>query len=180
MPVQIGAKLDSGFDDPLGMLQDCHRRIERFLVILCDVAERAHARSLTGGESDAVRAALAYFRDGGRRHTADEEESLFPRMRALSSAAALDSISHLEDDHREADSLHNDIDRLYTNWISTGAVNAANQASLLEKTRRLRALYAQHIEAEETTVFPHAARVLDSEAVRAIGAEFRARRTASR
>jgi hypothetical protein len=46
MAVQIGAKPDSGFDDPIGMLKDCHRRIEHFLDILCLVAERAHARAL--------------------------------------------------------------------------------------------------------------------------------------
>ncbi len=176
MPVQIGAKLDSGFDDPLGMLQDCHRRIERFLAILCDVAERAHARSLTSEEASAVRAALAYFREGGRRHTADEEESLFPRMRTLAPPGALDPLDHLEDDHREADVLHEDVDRLYTDWLTAGSLTPALQQSLLDKTRRLRALYADHIRTEEATVFPAAARILDRDTITAIGSEFRARR----
>lgn len=177
MPVQIGAKLDSGFNDPLGMLHDCHRRIERFLAILCDVAERAHARSLTGEEASAIRAALAYFREGGRRHTADEEESLFPRMRSLAPAGTLDPLDHLQDDHREADALHDDVDRLYTAWLDTGAaLEPALQQALLEKTRRLRALYADHIRTEEATVFPAAARTLDRDAIAAIGSEFRARR----
>jgi hypothetical protein len=35
MTIQIGAKPDSGFDDPIGMLKDCHRRIEHFLYMLC-------------------------------------------------------------------------------------------------------------------------------------------------
>lgn len=30
MAFQIGAKPDSSFDDPIGMLKDCHRRIESF------------------------------------------------------------------------------------------------------------------------------------------------------
>ncbi len=178
MPVQIGAKLDSGFDDPLGMLQDCHRRIERFLAILCDVAERAHARSLTEEEAAAIHAALVYFREGARRHTADEEESLFPRMRSLAPAGTLDPLDSLEDDHREADRLHDDLDRLYSDWLAAGALDVAQQQSLLEKTRRLRALYAAHIEAEETTVFPAAARILERTAIAAIGSEFRARRNA--
>lgn len=38
--IQIGAKPDSGFDDPIEMLKDCHRRIENFLRILCVVVER--------------------------------------------------------------------------------------------------------------------------------------------
>ena len=81
MGIQIGARPDSGFDDPLGMLKDCHRRIEQFLNILCLVVERAPGRALTQEESAAVQAALQYFRVGGQRHTADEEQSLFPRMR---------------------------------------------------------------------------------------------------
>ena len=59
MAIQIGAKPDSGFDDPIGMLKDCHRRIESFLGILCVVVDRAHGRSLTDEERDAVKAALA-------------------------------------------------------------------------------------------------------------------------
>jgi len=178
MPVQIGAKLDSGFDDPLGMLQDCHRRIERFLAILCDVAERAHARALTSEEANAIRTALAYFREGGRRHTADEEESLFPRMRTLAPPGTLDPLDHLEDDHREADQLHDDVDRLYSGWLAAGPLNPTLEQSLLDKTRRLRALYAEHIQTEETTVFPAAARILDRATIAAIGSEFRARRNA--
>ena len=64
MAIQIGAKPDSGFDDPLGMLKDCHRRIENFLGILCVVVERAQGRNLTGEERDTVQAALQYFRSG--------------------------------------------------------------------------------------------------------------------
>ena len=57
MPIQIGARPDSGFDDPIGMLTDCHRRIEQFLNILCVVADRAAGRALTGEESAAAQAA---------------------------------------------------------------------------------------------------------------------------
>ena len=60
MAIQIGAKLDSGFDDPLGMLKDCHCRIESFLGILCLVVDRARARTLTE-EKTSVRVALKYF-----------------------------------------------------------------------------------------------------------------------
>src|ERR1035438_2114885 len=79
MAIQIGAKPDSGFDDPIGMLIDCHRRIERFLHVLCVVADRAWNRALTDEEVTAVQSALQYFRVGGLRHTADEEESLLDR-----------------------------------------------------------------------------------------------------
>ena len=38
MPVQIGARPDSGFDDPIGMLKDCHRRIAHFAGVLVAVS----------------------------------------------------------------------------------------------------------------------------------------------
>ena len=119
MAIQIGAKPDSGFDDPIGMLKDCHRRIESFLGILSVVVDRAKGRTLTSEERDAVEAALQYFRTGGQRHTADEEESLFPRLRA-SDANSLEEISRLEGDHREANDLHASVERLHLTWIASG------------------------------------------------------------
>src|ERR1017187_4388095 len=132
MAVQIGAKPDSGFDDPLGILKDCHRRIESFLGILCVVVERAQGRSLTGEERDAVEAALQYFRTGGQRHTADEEESLFPRLRK-SDATSFAEIDRLEGDHREANDLHSSSERLYSIWIESGGLGPVDTRLLLSR-----------------------------------------------
>jgi hemerythrin-like domain-containing protein len=173
--IQIGAKLDSGFDDPIGMLKDCHRRIEHFLDILCLVAERAHTRSLTGEEQSAAKAALQYFYVGGERHTADEEESLFPRLRAKPSVG-LEEIDRLESDHHLAADLHESVDRLYTVWSSAGVLQQDEQQRLLSQTRQLKELYAEHIQVEERIVFPHALQTLDRRTIVAIGQEFRSRR----
>ena len=176
MAVQIGAGPDCGFDDPIGMLKDCHRRIERFLHILCLVAERAQKRALTGEEAEAVQAALQYFRLGGQRHTADEEESLFPRLRAASAADQFTEIGRLEDDHRHANDLHAAADTLYSAWIATGALSAVDEQRLLTVTSSLKQLYEEHIQVEEKIVFPRAAEVLDNQTIAAIGQEFRALR----
>ena len=178
MPVQIGGKLDAGFNDPIGMLTDCHRRIERFLDVLCNVAEHARDRRLTQEETDAVQSSLKYFHEGGVRHTADEEQSLFPRLRTAANEQALTAVEHLEKEHREADQLHVDAERIYTEWIRAGKISTLEHESLLTSTRRLRELYADHIRAEEQTVFPIASQVLDPPAIAAMGEEFRARRNA--
>ena len=175
MAVQIGAKPDSGFDNPIGMLVDCHRRIERFLQILCGVAERAHCRKLADGEKAAVEDALRYFRTGGRRHTADEEESLFPRLRA-EGACGLEELNGLESDHDQADEMHAAVDALYTNWIAAGILAAQDEERLSSSTRRLKLLYEAHIKVEEGTVFPHAAETLDKGTIAEIGREFAERR----
>jgi hemerythrin-like domain-containing protein len=175
LAVQIGAKPDSGFDDPIGMLKDCHRRIESFLGILCVVASRAQGRELTSEERDAVKAALQYFRTGGQRHTADEEESLFPRLRK-SDAGSLAEIDSLESDHREANNLHESVERLYSTWIAVGELTPTDVLQLQSETERLKQLYSSHIHVEETIVFARASQVLDSQAIAAIGTEFRFRR----
>jgi len=174
--IQIGAKPDSGFDDPLGMLKDCHRRIEHFLNILGLVVVRAFGRALSGEEADAIHAALQYFRVGGQRHTADEEESLFPRIRARSANGALEEIQGLENDHAIANRLHVVVESLYLKWISDGSLDEFDAQQLVANTERLKELYAAHIQVEEQRVFPHAAQLLDRETVQAIGEEFRARR----
>jgi iron-sulfur cluster repair protein YtfE (RIC family) len=175
MAIQIGAKPDSGFEDPIGMLKDCHRRIESFLGMLCIVVERAQGRNLTADEGNAVQAALQYFRTGGQRHTADEEESLFPRLRK-SATEPFQEIDRLEADHHEAGELHGSVERLYLRWIESNALGFEEIRQLLSQTARLKQLYADHIQVEETIVFARAIEVLDSHAIAAIGTEFRFRR----
>jgi hemerythrin-like domain-containing protein len=176
MAIQIGAKPDSGFDDPLGMLKDCHRRIEHFLNILCLVAERPGDRSLTEEERSAVKAALQYFHTGGERHTLDEEESLFPRLCLASGDTIPEVIASLEGDHAHAAELHESVDWLYTAWISAGILEPGDQQRLLSNTSSLMQLYKQHIEIEETIIFPRGAEILDSQTIAAIGYEFNTRR----
>jgi hemerythrin-like domain-containing protein len=176
MAIQIGARPDSGFDDPIGMLTDCHRRIEPFLRILCLVAEYAQGRALTGEEAEAVQAALQYFRLSGQRHTSDEEESLLPRLRAVSTTDHCTEIAVLENEHRRANDLHATVDTLFSAWIAAGALHEENEQQLLSETASLRLLYEGHIQAEEKIIFPRAAMMLDSLAIAAIGKELRARR----
>jgi hemerythrin-like domain-containing protein len=174
--IQIGAKPDSGFDDPIGMLTDCHRRIEHFLNILFVVAGRAQRRSLTVEETAAIHAALQYFRVGGERHTADEEKSLFPRIRTELGSGISEELERLEDDHDSAAGLHAAVETLYLKWISEGSLNEFDTQQLVSGTESLRKLYEAHIQVEERFVFPRAAQLLDGETVQAMGREFRARR----
>jgi iron-sulfur cluster repair protein YtfE (RIC family) len=164
MGIQIGAKPDSGFNDPLGMLADCHRRIEQFLRVLGLVAERAEA-------------SLHYFRTGGPRHTADEEESLFPRLRTSPAASALVELDRLESDHHRAQQLHDTVEALFKAWIADGQLPPADRERLKAANHELASLYEEHIEVEESVVFPKAAQALDAPAIAAMGQEFRSRRS---
>ena len=105
MPVTIGAKRESDFTDPMGMLSDCHRRIERFLEVLIAVTGEGRGAPLSDEQRTALETGLRYFREAAPKHTADEEESLFPRLQRLGgpeAQALLARIEALREDHVRA------------------------------------------------------------------------------
>ena len=102
MPLKIGQRPDHGFDEPLGLLSDCHRRIEHFLRVLTTTADHLNCARVGDADRRQLEAALAYFATAAPRHTADEEDSLFPRMEASqdpNAMAVLALIRRLESDH---------------------------------------------------------------------------------
>lgn len=179
MPIQIGQRADHGFDEPLGLLSDCHRRIEHFLGVLATVAADAAGASLSAAHQRALEGALRYFAVAAPKHTADEEVSLFPRLRSSADPAAagvLASLDALEHDHDEADAHHAAVDVLVRSWLANGRLAQAEIAELRERLAGLQALYQRHIEVEDREVFPAAARVLDRAQIEQIGGEMAARR----
>lgn len=178
MPIRIGGRPDSSFADPLGLLTDCHRRIERFLGVLVRVAERSGG-PLEAGERSALETALRYFREAAPKHTADEEESLFPRLRARQDGAVselLARVDALEREHVRAERAHQEVDRLGRAWLEAGALSPEEAACLRALLAELEQLYRDHIAVEDHEVFPAAAKVLAVEERRAIGREMAARR----
>jgi hemerythrin-like domain-containing protein len=179
MPVIIGETPKSSFTDPIGLLGDCHRRIERFLEVLVRVAGEARGNPLTDEQRTALDSALRYFREAAPKHTADEEDSLFPRLRQSASpeaAAALEEVARLERDHRRADELHAEADRLGQAWLAADSLDPSGAARLAAVLAELSELYTRHIAVEEREVFPAAARALPEAECRAIGVEMAARR----
>jgi iron-sulfur cluster repair protein YtfE (RIC family) len=177
MPVQIGAQTHS-FADPTGLLSDCHRRIEMFLGSLQAVAAVAD-RAPSEATCKALETALRYFREAAPKHTADEEESLFPRMRQMQTAgvqAALRRLEYLEDDHRRADALHAEVDRIGNEYLTHKVVSPADLATFRSALAELASLYQKHILLEDTLVFPLASRLLSADEKAAIGREMAARR----
>lgn len=173
MPIQIGQKKAADFSDPLGMLSDCHRRIERYLAALLTLATEQKGRRLDENQRASLRSALEYFRTSGPRHTADEEESLFPRMQ---DSSAQRSVEALEADHQTADRAHRQIDILGTRWLEAGQLDEADAARMAELLESLSKLYARHIDIEDRELFPAAARSLSSDDIASIGSEMAERR----
>lgn len=170
---------DHGFDEPLALLSDCHRRIERFMSVLRSVFHQAGGRSLNDEERRVAEAALTYFRTAAPRHTADEEESLFPLLRASGQPPARDAmqtVERLESDHEAADANHAQVDRLYRLWIDRGSLDENERRDLGRALGALSEMYKQHIEVEDREIFPLAGRLLSLEQLAGVGKEMAARR----
>lgn len=179
MPLVIGGKPESNFDNPLGLLSDCHRRIERFLGSQIAILEETGGGALDAHQRETLEKSLRYFRTAAPRHTRDEEDSLFPRMRASISGdahAALDTLDKLESDHDKADAWHAEVDRLCEQWLADGEIRGADKETLAEDLKGLKALYNHHIHLEDKFVFPAAARALDAGAIKDVGREMAERR----
>lgn len=179
MPIVIGAKRESDFNDPIGLLGDCHRRIEMFLNVLVRLAEEAPGAALTEEQRNALETALRYFREAAPKHTADEEESLFPRLRHMDSAgmrALMERIGSLEADHVSADRGHREVDGLGTQWLNDGVLPAEAASRLVAVLHDLRELYRRHIAMEDNEVFLAAASALSASDRQAIGREMASRR----
>jgi hemerythrin-like domain-containing protein len=179
MPIVIGAKRESDFSDPIGMLGDCHRRIERFLNALLTVATTAKGGLLTHEQQAALATSLRYFREAAPKHTADEEESLFPRLSGLDRPdlqPLLAKIDSLQQDHERAERGHRKVDHLGQLWLADGRLSPHDAEHLATMLIQLAELYRRHIALEDTEVFPFAASALASRDRHAIGVEMAARR----
>ncbi len=177
MPVQIGAKAHP-FSDPTGLLSDCHRRIEMFLRTLEEVASVID-RPLTDETRAALHSALRYFREAAPKHTADEEESLFPRMRQKCDPnveAAIKRLEPLEHDHLLAGYLHAEMEELGQRYLTVGSLESTGVDAFRKAIASLVSIYEQHIGIEDDLVFPLAKRLLSVADKTAIANEMAARR----
>ncbi|MGI8745210.1 MAG: hemerythrin domain-containing protein [Bryobacteraceae bacterium] len=180
MPVQIGRR-EPDFANPLGLLSGCHRRIEQFLSVLSRVARERRHGAMSGDEAASFAKALDYFRGAAPKHTRDEEDSLFPRMREAGGdevTAAMASLEELETDHAAADAAHGEVDILGRRWLESGCLEKAEANRLVSLLECVSGIYDRHIAVEDRDVFPLAARVLGREEIAAIGEEMAARRGA--
>ncbi|HEV2400839.1 MAG TPA: hemerythrin domain-containing protein [Candidatus Sulfotelmatobacter sp.] len=177
MPVQIGTKTHN-FTDPTGLLSDCHRRVEMFLGTL-DAVAKVIDRPVTEETSRALESALRYFGQAAPKHTADEEESLFPRLRRIDDPevqSALEQLDRLEDDHRWAAPLHAEVERLGAQYLLNSSLSDAEIVEFRDAVARLVSMYKQHLSIEDGLIFPLASRMLSHTEKAAIANEMADRR----
>ncbi len=188
MPVSIGAS-ENTFTNPIGLLSDCHRRIERFIKTLLTVATQAGGSSLDAEHRRALEVALKYFREAAPKHTADEDEDLFPMLRQLANprvSTVLGYVDRLEAEHKTAETWHREVEEICQCWLSRGRLSDDESARLRMVLTLLSDLYRDHIALEVERVFPAARSELSAAELGNLGRhmasrrEFRTRRRSAR
>lgn len=166
-----------GFDQPLEMLAACHERIEAQLATLERMVEQVAVRGCDAAAQAAARGVLRYFDTSGVYHHQDEDEDLFPLLRAR--AAALGrievaaAIDELEREHATMDAQW----RRLRETLSAIAVLRDVQVDA-EQVARFAWLYRRHMERETMLVLPFANEVLEQEQRTELGTRMAARRGA--
>lgn len=179
MPIPLGTQGQADFSQPIELLMDCHRRIEHFLKVLDRVAQEYVRRPLDQQGREALETSLNYFKQAAPRHTADEEESLFPRLRQNGQQHAreiMERIDRLEADHRQAEAAHEVIDQLGKQWLAAGTLSTADLLLFEATLHALTEDYQRHIELEDHEVFTLASEMLDKSLLEQVGHEMRQRR----
>jgi hemerythrin-like domain-containing protein len=166
----FGQHAAPGFDDPLGVLRACHRRIEKQLATLDRLRRHLPEHHADQEAATAATAIMRYFDSAAHHHHADEEASLFPRLLAARPELAAVT-ARLESEHEE----------MAQRWARLRpllvAIAARSSAFLpIQDVDAFGAAYTAHIALEEGELLPQAEAMLDAATLAAIGAEMAARR----
>lgn len=127
----------------------------------------------------ALESGLRYFQESAPKHTADEEDSLFPRLRQIGSAAAdgaIKALDLLEHDHEQAGALHAEIHDLGIRCLRNEPLSAREAAQFRRDILKLAGIYEEHIRVEDRIVFPAADQALSASEKTEIAHEMAARR----
>lgn len=174
MALTISAKPKNMFEDPIGLMTDCHRRIERFLYVLVTIQRQTHGGMLNEDQRNALTCALRYFRESAPRHMKDEEDSLFPKMHAPDIHASLQLLCV---EHRDLEMDHSILEMLGERWLYDDLLCEGDSLLFGTTLSRVNRIYRKHIKMEETVVFPEARKRLNKGDILTIGKEMAARRS---
>jgi hemerythrin-like domain-containing protein len=169
----------AGYDDPVGMLQGCHRRIEKKLATLRTLCKHLTANGIGAEASVAAQAVLRYFNTAAAYHHEDEENDLMPildrRVSDASDRARLQAVQvRVHEDHREIERVWARL-RKPLEGIADGLMRTIPETDV----QALASLYRRHIEAEETVLLPLAQRWMTPHDLAALGRAMATRRGAA-
>jgi iron-sulfur cluster repair protein YtfE (RIC family) len=144
----------------LEMLLGCHARIRHFVQL---------SRTLAGAEgvapkevADAADAVFRYFNDALPLHEADENETLYPRLRHATEEGSLvrDAADVMIEQHKAIDELAAELLSICASLQHHPECLPSLVPRLEHVTLALEQVFAAHLHLEETVIFPALGNVL--------------------
>lgn len=176
--------LDDSSANPVQLMSDTHRRCMQTLSALIDLASLARGGELWPEQKGRLEALLLAFRIALRLHVADEEASLFPRLRANVTddrvRRSMNVMAIQEDEHRTMQVAHRIVDTLGFNWLFEGHLPESDVARLLDLLHRLRDMLSRHCDILGIDLAPLAMSVLPRVELQAMLCEIAERHAACR
>ena len=167
-----------GFEQPYDMLAACHERVQRSLDLLARLIEHVRAQGHDAQSRSAARDVLRYFDLAAPQHHLDEERHVFPRVLAQGSASERALVQRLQAEHREMEALWAQLQPRLQSWSTEQQLAHPDEVAVL--AQRYTALYAQHLQDENTVVFPVARGLTPEREIGAMSAEMQGRRLTPR
>lgn len=165
-----------GFDQPLAVLKHCHERIRKQIATMQRLLPHL---PLHGADLDAQQAAksvLQYFNKAAHNHHADEEEDLLPMLQSTAQgedAALLAQLLPLIlQEHQQMDAAWQALAPQLQQIAAGGTGSALSEPDV----SRFAALYADHMQKEETRIAPMAMRLFSAAQMAQLGQAMRLRR----
>ena len=167
-------KLAPGYDEPFEMLHACHERVHRMLGLLQRLRRHVDAQGADDQARQAARDVMRYFDTAAPQHHLDEENHVIPRLAASGDPALAGLAAKLQDDHRAMEVAWSRARPLLQSLADGGL--AAFDVDAHRAFQDFAALYAAHIESEESAAFPAARAGMDEGAVQAMSHDMMRRR----
>jgi len=159
------------FDSPLDMLHACHERIMDQCATLQKLMSHLPMHGCDTQAQQAAQAVMRYFDTAGKFHHQDEEEDLFPLLRACNNDEANKLAERLLDEHLYLDEVWMNL-RAKLQEISDGKLDVLERSLVGDFSLA----YGRHVMLENTKLLPLAARLLNEQQLRDIGKNMAARR----
>ncbi|MDH3530228.1 MAG: hemerythrin domain-containing protein [Acidobacteriota bacterium] len=169
------------FSKPLDFLFHCHQKIAANLEALRRATADLHTaqREDLATVAETINGVLTHLSSSGKKHTRDEEESLFPRLRQhkdRGSDEIFEVLGQLESQHKRAASIERSLTNMALALAIADEIGSEKIALFNDLSESLYDLYRPHIQIENEFIFPASAQILTEAELAAAGHEMFQRR----
>ena len=167
-----------GFEAPFDMLNACHERVERMLVLIVRLQARLQEQGLDDQVRQAARDVMRYFDIAAPLHHEDEERHVFPPLMCGADAAVKALVLRLIQDHRQMEIAWQGARAVLHALAEHDGAQPFEELTVWQKValNDFARLYRQHLDDEDKVAYPAAQGLLSSAALADMSQDMMARR----